>query len=525
MSLSLISQPLDLSLSKNDIFFILQTNNYVINAGSYASKMLRVFPASGNSFNISWGSTTLSFTATNGSLGNTGLLVSEYTGSTSTDQNNYIINLATELKSNPYLFESFDITYLNVLGTNYVYFQARNLGPSYELTINSSTTTVTVISSTVATNKSVRDNFNINLEVWVNDPGTTLDGFKRLITLSAPPNSNNQAEFNISTVLDRFMESLNPLDAPNAFNTGQNTKLARKYYVRYYESYGDPEQKYAVTQSATKTVLLGGLKKEDWPGNTMVASLLTSNSSSLNKPFLTWLPATKIVTRAQYDVLYYYYCQTVNTSSLNSKMKLYFNNGTNSTFTVDTFSNPSAGVYCFGCGFANLGLSGFETSTVKVTKYEIWLTDSTNTRISAIRTFYVDDISYEFEKIFYYRNSLGGYDVIRFTGDTEKSKMIEYDESGKFLPSNYSAATGESVKNDLNYNDVYEAGSGLLDKDVKIALEDLLISKDVYVVIGTKLLSIFIMNKDEKIYNEGDDLHPLVLKYRRNYTNRAFSIL
>ncbi|MDR6195925.1 DUF5977 domain-containing protein [Siphonobacter sp. SORGH_AS_0500] len=58
--------------------------------------------------------------------------------------------------------------------------------------------------------------------------------------------------------------------------------------------------------------------------------------------------------------------------------------------------------------------------------YQVWLSDENDLRISAIRTYVLDDAYRPFERYILFANSLGGWDTIRFTGESmEKLKVSQ----------------------------------------------------------------------------------------------------
>jgi hypothetical protein len=74
-------------------------------------------------------------------------------------------------------------------------------------------------------------------------------------------------------------------------------------------------------------------------------------------------------------------------------------------------------VYHIPVGYGQLGLFELDDLDSPIVRYEIWLEDDESRRMTEIRTFYVDYAYYEFERVIYFSNSLGGFDTMRFTGE------------------------------------------------------------------------------------------------------------
>lgn len=512
MSISLISGPSILSYSKNKIAYKLQTDNYVTAAGSKAHVDFRIFSTTGSHYiTFTWGSNTVTFTG--GSLDNSGLKVRLYTSGTESD---YLVNsLIPDLKSNQLLYETFEFdTFLS--GSDlWIRMTARQDGTDYNVSVAYNSGLFNPV-SVAGVNRAVRENFKINLELMLFDS----DGDFRIIELEQVPDEDSYVVFEIQEYLDKYFETLDK-DIPsfNASSIAQADNLIQKYYVRYYESYGDPSADYYVTSASDRYVINGGLQREHWPSNTFVSSL-ASNS----KRFLTWQPGDKLVSTSQQEYLYYYLDD--DTSEINLVLKVYFDDDTDSQSDVLTLSDPDQyGIFILPAGFSQLNIASLETGGRLATRYELSVTDADDTVISETRMYIVDRNEYQNERFYLYKNSLGGYETLRTYENAKKSTNIDFDISEKYLAHDYTAATGQRRKSNLQFNDEVAVSLGLLDKESKIPVQDLIISDDVYEIYSDRFVSIEVQNKDEEIFDEDEDLHPLILKYKINFVNQGFSNL
>jgi hypothetical protein len=294
--------------------------------------------------------------------------------------------------------------------------------------------------------------------------------------------------------------------------------MVKKYFVRVHEKYGSPEVDYKVTWSSDKYVLFGGVKSESWP-----TSAVMSNQGQTQKTFLSWQPLEKEV--AYYEMAYLYYFFTDSQiSSLKLKVLVTLSDDTTTEITKTIASPTQELIYIAPTGFTQLNLSAYETSDIKVVKYEVWMANHINTQISEVRTYIVDRNYYTKERFLYYRNSLSGMDSIRIVEEAQSSAEITSEVSEKILPLGYAATTGQKEKINISYEEVVTVGTGMLEREFKRALFDLFITNDTYESVSSLLTSIEVLSNSEEIYDESDDLHPGVIKYKYNYTNKGYNL-
>jgi hypothetical protein len=522
--LTLVDQPDVLSLAKNDIIFKISTDNYVATDGVKSSIDIRYFPTDGDTLTFSWGDESITFlTAT--SLDNSGTKTYKFMGSYSSfnDENQYLENqLMPCLIANETLFENFDISiHIQSTTLHWIRITAKNEGVDYTLSLSSGSSHFSTANIVSGVDKVVNTNFKIVFDVLVRDGDISSTSYKTLGQFEQIPDDNSEVEFNIYRVIYRYMNSLGG-DVPT-FNQNIKTECSKnivKFYIRYREVYGDILYDYYVNSSAYYYALFGGLRKQDFNGNTLIGQL----SSSTVKPFLTWQPASKEVGRNDQEYLYYYYD---GTSGIKTQVKLFFDDGTTSVnYITSIYTSHNNCVQILPAGFSQLNLSTYEVGGITIIKYQLKLVDASNVAISDMREYLLDENEYDNARYFLYKNSIGGYDTIRFLGDAENTLDMDFDLNERFLASGFTSQDGQRVKSSISFTQAMEVSTGLIDKELKISLQDLLISPDVYEIVDGKFVSIQILNKDnEKIFNEGEDVHPLILKYQYNFTNLGFSNL
>ncbi len=517
MSISLVQQPDILSFSKNPVIYKLETDNYVTVEGvkSYVIFRLDGDPSVGSTVTITWDLGEVIFTLA---------LLPDNSGTIIRTQgvlsaSEYAEQTVEDLNSNYNLTKDFIITAVDVSGETYIKVEAREPGTDYSITLDNSLLgggSIDIVSPTpvAGVDQEVQENFKIILDVIVVEE----DGDIVVVSLDQIPDEDSQVEFDISEVLDKYISTLSKeLPTYAATSIVATNNIIKTYFVRYHESYGDPVEHFYITSSEDRYVIDGGIKKEDWPSNT-----ITSNLTSNSKRFLTWHPTEKEINNTQREYLYYYMDDSL--TSLKLRILITFTDGTTSEFNIKTFSSPAQYViFIVPTGFEQLSLSTYEVDDLEIKKYTVWMVDQDDNVRSEERTYIIDNFVYESERFFLYKTSLGGYDTIRAIGEADKSSKIDYDLSEKILRSDYTTSDGQKRKGNISFNDEYQVSTGPIDKDTKESLQDLLISEDVHVIISEKFISVEVTNKDEDIFSESEDLHPLIIKYRPNYTNIAFN--
>lgn len=211
-----------------------------------------------------------------------------------------------------------------------------------------------------------------------------------------------------------------------------------------------------VDESIANLVLFGGVSKEKWPGLNFFSTYLPEK-----KMFLTWAPVEKQVDRLQEDYLnFWVYDDTI--ASLKLNLKVYFDDGTNQTSVVQTITGTNYGeLYQIPSGPANTGVHLVDP-TKNVTHYELSLLDQDNTEVSEVRTFYISSVRHPLTRFFMFLNSLGSFEVLRFTGQAIQRADFARDVTQKFLAHNYESLDGEFSVNTVTIQKKNSYSSGFV---------------------------------------------------------------
>ena len=165
----------------------------------------------------------------------------------------------------------------------------------------------------------------------------------------------------------------------------------------------------------------------------------------LKANWLTWQLQQKRVKFLDPEYLSYY-----ATEATVVKLKAYFATGDPETITLTNLT--SGKFYSLNTNFQYLsGL--FETRPVY---FDIWTESATAVRLSFIQRYVLQNDYYDSEDIFVFKNSLGGIDTIRFTGEKEEDN--KFDISSALFDE-------DTTDYDIDFNQVFTKNSGYFGED------------------------------------------------------------
>lgn len=249
-----------------------------------------------------------------------------------------------------------------------------------------------------------------------------------------------------------------------------------KYFTGVLEN--DSVTPDELVESSRLLVLLGGISKLKFPNLNFFTSYLPTN-----KKFMSWAPVEKLVDRLQEDFLnFWVYNSDIITLKLN--IKVYFDDGTNETQVVKTITPVAYGqLYQIPTGPSNCSVAEID-DTKNIFKYELSLLDQTDVLISEVRTYLVAQVRHPLTRFFMFLNSLGSYEVLRFTGQAEFKTEFSREVVQRFLAHDYSSEDGEFEVNNVTLREKvnYSTGffTGRLAKEWQVYMKDLLLSSRIF---------------------------------------------
>lgn len=256
--------------------------------------------------------------------------------------------------------------------------------------------------------------------------------------------------------------------------------------IKFYRNFTGHLQDEQLTPSSLTignpfVVMLGGIDKLRFPTINYFTEYLPTN-----KKFLTWAPIDKEVQRLQEDYLnFWVYALAITT--LKVIIKAYYDDDTNQTSTLSTTSVKYGQLYQIPAGPANSGV--FTINPAKnLIKYELWLTDQTDSLISEVRTYRLAPFTHPLTRYFMFLNSLGAYEVLYFKGQAEITARVQKEIIQKHLSNDYSALQGEFESNNATLRDEGNYASGFFKGPLAAAwqeyMKDFLLSSRVYEIVG-----------------------------------------
>lgn len=255
------------------------------------------------------------------------------------------------------------------------------------------------------------------------------------LQLELPPDVDGNVVFYLN---EAFKDSLKA--TPPTLNQSVIVRLTdriKRFKCFTGELINDETSTEDLDESSANLVLLGGIDKFNWPTLDYLITYLPTN-----KKFLTWAPTHKYVDRLQEDYLNFWnYSEDI--TELKLQIKAYFDDNTDET-AITTSLAPVAyrSLYQIPAGPVNSGAT-LVNPAKNLTRYELSLLDQDDVAVSEVRTYTITLVRHPLTRFFMFLNSLGSYEVLRFTGQAENQTEFSRELVQKFLPHNYSAVDGE----------------------------------------------------------------------------------
>lgn len=305
---------------------------------------------------------------------------------------------------------------------------------------------------------------------------------------------------------------------PPSLNASEIVRLTSriKRFINYSGELQDSQTiPGSLTASLPNLVLFGGIDKVNYPDIDFFNTYLPAN-----KKFLTWAPLTKLVDKLQEDYLSYFIFG--NSSTLKLSITAYYDDGTDETEVTKTKIGTSrAHIYQIPAGPSNSGAVLINPAK-NLIKYTVSLLNQSDSLISEVRTYIIAPYRHPRTRFFLFINSLGGYEVLRFTGVAAKKTEFSREVIQKYLSANYASQDGEFEVNSSIMSERGNYSSGLVDRQWHEYLKDFLLSKRVYDVTTGKRIPVAILSSE---HNEEDQDYTRYIRFeaRPAYDNISFT--
>jgi len=510
--LTILKSPPLVALLDNPIRFSMQTDNHVEEIGS---NIVFTIEFTGTGFEddwieLSWNGRVIRFVCKPEPDGSGSQV---HDNSTFDMLSEWVEKLAASLRANYYLSADFDITFSG----NTLRLEARELGDQYAVSFDSSWTSADKpVSGISGSNQILRPFFKVGVQVILNvGEHWVVVGEDR-----QPVDSVGRVTFDIHRLFAdqvfssfRFPEPVSPLMVARP-------EACRQYRIRYFEQYGPELEVQVVTESDSFYLLSGGVSRIQ---EAIYNRLGTSFWDKLgyNGYFLTWQPDNKPITRYQTEKLYYLLQEPV--SRLILRRAYYFTNGTgNHSEPVASIEEPLAKqVYELTITPYVQNVPGSETDLLEY--FQIWMEDDEMNRISEIRTYRMDYRNVENDRLFLFRNSLGGYDTFRTTGEQEDS--LEYERVSVNLEpgENFSERDHRLSIHAITESRQFKANTGWITPENSAWIRDFFLSRQVFRILAGKLVPIVITATQMVHRRDRRELYSMDFEYRYSCSNEQYT--
>ena len=511
--------PAKVALANNPIIWKLLTDNLYVNAGALhqSNLILSAAVAVDQAISLKFANMVLTFTC-KASPDNSGLQFRpKVTSETMTDYTTY---LASVFNSNYYILTNY-MVFNWFSGTDYILIMVSKVkGTLYAITSTANTTPFVLHQQTSGTDVVVNSYFSMLMQVLAYDNAN----FPQLIYEDLYPVDSNlmaladmQEAFN-TTYSD--MSSLFEVDFklfPTITDFVIKRKLLCRYILRAAEFYGDnPTYKKLVT--STDCYALNG-QLPIWKD----VELLNEGSTwwdklKYSKMFLNYCPDYKITDNSVQEFLYYIVFATETNASYNLKCKATFDDNTTQTSTLKTFTVNQYEAYEL-----NVGLNLIKQSFSKtIVEYDIWIENNAALLISETRHFQVDEYEYAQKRIYFFRNSLGVMETIRFTGISSTSNKYDRITADIVTPIEFYTKFRSKKQVSVKNSDLVKSNSGWISKETVDYLQELLLSNEVYELEGTALMPIVITSTDFFRSKDDTKLYNVLIDYERGNAGSSY---
>jgi hypothetical protein len=520
------SYPAGAEFANNDVVFSLKTTNMYSTEGVKAVLILiltDIWSATGH-FTLSWGTNSVTFTLV-ASPDESGSQI-RY-ASPGEDLNLWGADFVESMKSNYLLSRDFDI--VGGAGATYsIELTAKEYGGEYTLALSDNNITyLTEDDNTAGVTPILRENYKLLARVIMKSGFALLGHSSEDIYLGEDrltPDTDGYADFDVKGYLKPEMQDKPVFLFPETLSDFliDRTDQCRQFFIRYTEIYEGLARRIYSTEENKNFILAGGI-------DFIKMAKYHEDSSSFwdmmqyNKDFLTWQPVTKKVWPRQPEKLYFLVWDA-DTDEINLKVKIYYTDDTTHTFTKASETAYQYSLWECVVSYNKLDLISLpESANKEIEKYEIWIEDQDDTKISVSRFFELDRKVYTNARIFIFRNSLSGFDTIRCTGETIKSTELTRTVVETLNDFDFTSLNPQ-IRNDIAFEQqVYKASTGFITKEYAEYLREFELSSEVYEFILNRLYPVILTSKKSEIHKDNSHLHYREFEYARAYKDSHYS--
>lgn len=238
--------------------------------------------------------------------------------------------------------------------------------------------------------------------------------------------------------------------------------------------------------------------------------------------FLTWSADRKAVRLDQPEFLYFLTNFSPQPSTLKLRARFLTSAGEYSVQTLDELTTVAPfTVYCLPVGPANTTLAAFLDDVVQ---YEVWVSDTENSRLSEIRTYRLDRSYHRHVRYLLFANSLGGFDTLTCIGRATETFKVTQLISERYDDYQLDASYAERVMNDTTGERELSINTGPITRAQADYLTELMLAEEIYLVADRDYLPLLRTSESTAVLVDDERLVSRTFSFRyankqRNYSN------
>lgn len=336
------------------------------------------------------------------------------------------------------------------------------------------------------------------------------------------PDDDGKVEIDVRSMLDAYLDWYTPkpgLQSPvQAF--GQ-----RKRYKLSYILQKDGAIVGSVTETTAQYAVKGGLAFEQWHWKEFFTTVIATEK----KPLL-FTAAKEKVAEGDTRFLYWMYPFT-DGKPQTVTYKVYLNDGSTVTkVNANTVACGKWAVCCVPSGFQQCGLDAIVPTDFTAQKYSIKIATADNTVVDEYFFTLDQRFSYDSYQLLY-RNSIGGLETQRLSGEVSTAADYDRQQAQRTLPPSYfsngnlmAAISDEGATESFNVT----GDTGFLSKPALMKTRDLFLSPEIYEVIPISSSRVaFIPSvlsvKKAAFYSNKDNLVSVSISWQRAFVNEFYT--
>jgi len=511
-----------MNFAGNPVIYDVNSNAAVIAAGAFAVFLLTVDAADttvDHAFTLNFAGKSITFTLSASDDG-TGTIIPPAGGGMSTaDWATQIYNV---FMTNYELF----MNYSMVKTLNKIELTARVKGSAYTMSITDNTVTDLIGAPTTnGSDQTFEANFGI-LATLVDDNINIIGQDFKPVDLSGNARFDISEYLKSKLALDTSLKMTFPEDSHFSHIW---TNIILPFSIAFSEKKADEifklvpdDVKYAIGGGLNRETLVYYNKKEiDYFSS--IGYGIVAPSDYISR-FLTWQPASKKTGKTVSEKLYFLVPEQTSAHTARIYVRTYFTDGSAENVSPfgDAIDLHTFQVIECSVGYDHLGFASmFSNKTVKA--WEVFIVQDEVLPISEVRRFEPDMKHHSNERVFYYKNSFSTFDTIRFTGIQENNNEYEQINGAVILEEEYSETNAPLRQFQNTESQKFKISSGWLKKEWKDALRDLLLSTEIYEVLGDRLARIMNDTKKVKMFRDKEYNYSLDFEYEYANTDEFYS--